>query len=80
MDDIISEPNKYPVKVHQTFKDKKILAQAIRLHSISLNRQHKVERSSSRDFVLVCVDNNNCNWRLRASKYRKTNYFKVSEL
>jgi hypothetical protein len=77
MDEIISDPNNFAVKVQQTYKDKKVLAQAMRLYSIALNRQHKVERSSTRDFVLVCVDNENCKWRLRASKYRKTNFFKV---
>lgn len=29
--------------------------------------------------MLVCIDNENCKWKLRASKFRKTTMFKVRE-
>ncbi|XP_062100818.1 protein FAR1-RELATED SEQUENCE 5-like [Humulus lupulus] len=40
------------------------------------NFQFKTKRSEPREYLVTCVDDN-CNWLLRASKFRKTETFKV---
>ncbi|XP_060974578.1 uncharacterized protein LOC115696634 [Cannabis sativa] len=44
-----------------------------------MNEQHRVKRSSTKDYSLVCVDKN-CKWYFLATKHGKTNLFKVRKL
>ncbi|KAL6550037.1 hypothetical protein OROMI_020525 [Orobanche minor] len=77
---VISSTENVTVKEGQIYVRKDILMNAISLHSMRQNRQFKVQRSSSRDYVIVCVENTNCQWTLRASKLGNTNMFKVRKM
>ncbi|KAL6520584.1 hypothetical protein OROMI_032144 [Orobanche minor] len=77
---IIWNANDIDVKKHQIYANKEVLINATRLHAMRQHRQHKVQRSSGRDYVIVCVENLKCPWKLRASKIGKTSMFKVREI
>ncbi|KAL6580983.1 hypothetical protein OROMI_006906 [Orobanche minor] len=44
------------------------------------DQENQVQRSSSRDYVIVCVESTNCQWMLRASKLGNTKMFKVRKM
>ncbi|KAL6520931.1 hypothetical protein OROGR_017500 [Orobanche gracilis] len=77
---IIWSANDVDVKKHQIYANKEVLLNATRLHAMRHHRQHKVQRSSGRDYVIVCVEHLKCPWKLRASKIGKTSMFKVREI
>ncbi|KAL6578461.1 hypothetical protein OROMI_010789 [Orobanche minor] len=77
---IIWNADDIDVKKHQIYANKEVLINATRLHAMRQHRQHKVQRSSGRDYVIVCVENLKCPWKLRASKIGKTSMFKVREI
>ncbi|KAL6581335.1 hypothetical protein OROMI_007258 [Orobanche minor] len=77
---VISSTENVIVKEKQIYERKDVLMNAISLHSLRQNRQFKVQRSSSRDYVIVCVESTNCQWMLRASKLGNTKMFKVRKM
>ncbi|KAM6567513.1 hypothetical protein CsatA_026641 [Cannabis sativa] len=64
------------IRVNQMFQDKRTLVNTMSMYSIRNNHQHRVKRSSSEDYVLVCL-HHDCPWYFRASKCRKTEMYKV---
>ncbi|KAL6547214.1 hypothetical protein OROMI_022935 [Orobanche minor] len=54
---IIWNADDIDVKKHQIYANKEVLINATRLHAMRQHRQHKVQRSSGRDYVIVCLEN-----------------------
>ncbi|KAL6572876.1 hypothetical protein OROHE_002352 [Orobanche hederae] len=63
---IIWNADDIDVKKHQIYANKEVLINATRLHAMRQHRQHKIQRSSGRDYVIVCVEHLKCPWKLRA--------------
>ncbi|XP_060965312.1 uncharacterized protein LOC133034276 [Cannabis sativa] len=76
---IVNDPRIDTIRVGQIFQDKETVKLAMSLYAIKMNEQHRVKRSSTKDYSLVCVDKN-CKWYFLATKHRKTNLFKVRKL
>ncbi|XP_060965830.1 uncharacterized protein LOC133034637 [Cannabis sativa] len=76
---IIKDPRIDIIRVGQIFQDKETVKLAMSLYAIKKNEQHRVKRSSTKDYSLVCVDKN-CKWYFLATKHGKTNLFKVRKL
>ncbi|XP_062118361.1 uncharacterized protein LOC133831977 [Humulus lupulus] len=60
----------------QIYKDKKLLKSALCYYGMIHNIQFKTKRSEPKEYLVTCVDDN-CNWPLRASKFMKTETFKI---
>ena len=67
------------IRVGQTFKDKETLKKVIVSYAMSNNFQYKVTKSCTARYNLECLDDN-CNWALKASRYRNTDIFIIRKL
>ena len=75
---IISNTNVKEVEVHQIYNKKQTLKTVMNLYAISNNFQFRVIKSCGRKFFIKCIDEN-CTWRLRASRYKNTTMFRIRE-
>ncbi|KAM6553447.1 hypothetical protein CsatB_014209 [Cannabis sativa] len=73
---IITDHKVFNIEKGQIYKDRKILKTAVGFFAMINNFQFKTKRSEPREYVVTCVDGN-CNWFLRASKFKSTSTFKV---
>ncbi|KAF4353977.1 hypothetical protein F8388_011145, partial [Cannabis sativa] len=73
---VLPDEEENTIRVNQMFQDKRTLVNTMSMYSIRNNHQHRVKRSSSEDYVLVCL-HHDCPWYFRASKCRKTEMYKV---
>ncbi|KAL6537644.1 hypothetical protein OROHE_012271 [Orobanche hederae] len=76
---VITTTKHVVVKKNQLYANKEILSKILKLHSMQNNREHKVQRSSSRDYVLICMHNKICGWKIRSSRVGRTSLFKIRE-
>ncbi|KAM6554058.1 hypothetical protein CsatB_014820 [Cannabis sativa] len=73
---IITDHKVFNIEKGQIYKDRKVLKTAVGFFAMINNFQFKTKRSEPREYVVTCVDDN-CNWFLRASKFKSTSTFKV---
>ena len=66
--------NPIEIKVGQVFKDKKTLATALANYALKNHFQFITHKSCPKEYFLVCYDQN-CHWRLRASRKVPTSMF-----
>lgn len=71
---IISNKYHKELSVSQIYKDKETLKMVISFHAINNNFQYKVKKSCPNEYYVVCVDEN-CEWKLRASRKGNTTHF-----
>ncbi|KAM6543462.1 hypothetical protein CsatB_007909 [Cannabis sativa] len=74
--EIITDHRVFKIEEGQIYKDKKMLKCALCFYAILHNFQFKTKRSEPREYLVTCIDDN-CNWLLRASKFKNTTTFKV---
>ncbi|XP_024027683.1 uncharacterized protein LOC21396860 [Morus notabilis] len=75
----IVEPNEcYEIYEKQLFKNKDTLSRTISMIALKEKYQYRVFKSDKTRIILRCVDEN-CKWRVRATKYNETDMFQVTK-
>lgn len=67
------------LEVRQVFSSKKELQEKLSMLAIRKNFEYKVERSCKKFLVISCIDEN-CQWKLRACRYRDNTSFQIRKL
>ncbi|CAA3012848.1 uncharacterized protein LOC111398915 [Olea europaea var. sylvestris] len=64
------------VQVNKLYKSKKELQTKLHMLALRKNFEFKVKKSNKNIFTVICI-NDDCQWRLRATKLRESNFFLV---
>ncbi|XP_075076467.1 uncharacterized protein LOC142163113 [Nicotiana tabacum] len=73
---IITENTPTVIEVGQVYKDKKIIASAMKHYSVMNKFQFRVKRPSARSYCLVCVGED-CTWHFKSTSINDSAMFKV---
>ncbi|XP_050217696.1 protein FAR1-RELATED SEQUENCE 5-like [Mercurialis annua] len=77
--EIVSSPKVKKIFKGQVFKDKQIMKSCLCFFAIENNFQFAASKSCKLEYVIHCLDDN-CNWRLRASRDGKTSMFVIRRM
>ncbi|XP_070007426.1 uncharacterized protein [Nicotiana sylvestris] len=73
---IITENTPTVIEVGQVYKDKKIIASAMKHYSVMNKFQFRMKRSSTRSYCVVCVGED-CTWHFKSTIINDSAMFKV---